>query len=151
MPNGPWREVIEGLRRGETFVLWPAGRVQHDGLERLGAARALSDILRAVPDASVVLVRTRGVWGSSFTYARTGRTPQLGRCFRDGLFWLAANLLVLMPRRQVDITVELLDRDSLPELERDPVNRWFEAWYNCRWPGAADLLPVPFPLRAAAL
>ena len=31
-------EVIEGLRRGENFVLWPAGRVQRDGVERLGAA-----------------------------------------------------------------------------------------------------------------
>lgn len=33
-------EVIEGLRRGENFVLWPAGRVQRDGVERLGGAGA---------------------------------------------------------------------------------------------------------------
>ena len=30
----------------------------------LGGARALTDILQAVPEAKVVLVRTRGVWGS---------------------------------------------------------------------------------------
>lgn len=136
-------EVIEGLRRGENFVLWPSGRVQRDGVERLGAARALTDILKAVPEASVVLMRTRGVWGSSFTYA-TGRTPRLGRCFRDGLLWLAANLLVFMPRRRVDITIEPLDRARLPELERDPVNRWFEAWYNVDGPERPTYVPYHF-------
>jgi long-chain-fatty-acid--[acyl-carrier-protein] ligase len=137
-------EVIEGLRRGENFVLWPAGRVQHDGVERLGSARALTDILRAVPGAAVVLVRTRGVWGSMFTYARTGRTPRLGRCFRIGLLWLAANLLFFMPRRRVEIAIELLDRGQLPELERDPVNRWFEAWYNADGPERPTYVPYHF-------
>jgi long-chain-fatty-acid--[acyl-carrier-protein] ligase len=136
-------EVIEGLRRGEDFVLWPAGRVQRDGVERLGAARALTDILRAVPDVSIVLVRTRGVWGSSFTYA-SGRTPRLGRCFRTGLLWIAANLLFFMPRRRVEITVEPLDRARLPELERDPVNRWFEAWYNADGPERPTYVPYHF-------
>ncbi len=134
-------EVIAGLRRGENIALWPAGRVQHDGVERLGAARALTDILQAVPDATIVLVRTRGVWGSMFTWARTGRTPDLGRCFRDGLLWLAANLLCFMPRRRVDVTVELLDRGELPELERDPINRWFEAWYNADGPERPTYVP----------
>ena len=136
--------VIEGLRRGENFVLWPAGRVQHDGVERLGAARALTDILQAVPDAAVVLVRTRGVWGSMFTYARTGRTPDLGRCFRTGLLWLAANLLFFMLRRRVDVTIEPLERGELPELERDPVNRWFEARYNADGPERPTYVPYHF-------
>ena len=57
--------VIEGLKRGDNHILWPAGHVQHDGVERLGVAQALTDILRAVPDAEIVLVRTRGLWGSS--------------------------------------------------------------------------------------
>ena len=137
-------EVIEGLRRGENFVLWPAGRVQHDGVERLGAARALTDILRAVPDAAVVLVRTRGVWGSMFTYARTGHSPLLGHCFRIGLLWLVANLLFFMPRRRVDITIEPLDRNKLPDLERDSVNRWLEGWYNADGPERPTYVPYHF-------
>ena len=89
-------------------------------------------------------MRTRGVWGSSFTYARTGHTPRLGRCFRNGLLWLAANLLFFMPRRRVDITIEPLERDKLPELERDPVNRWFEAWYNADGPERPTYVPYHF-------
>lgn len=66
-------EVIAGLRHGDNFTLWPSGRVQRDGVERLGGARALTEILQSVPDAEIVRVRTRGVWGSMFTYARTAR------------------------------------------------------------------------------
>ncbi len=138
-------EVIEGLRRGENFVLWPSGRVQRDGVERLGAARALTDILKAVPEVTVILARTRGVWGSCFSYAN-GRTPLLDHCFRDGLFWLAANLLVFMPRRRVVIHIERLDRARLPAMERDPINRWFEAWYNVDGPERPTYVPYHFLL-----
>lgn len=122
--------VIAGLRRGENFLLWPSGRAQRDGVERLGAARALTDILREVQEANVVLVRTSGVWGSMFSYARTGQTPRLGQCLLNGILLLASNLLVFMPRRRVEITVERVDRHTLPALERDQVNRWFESQYN---------------------
>lgn len=136
-------EVIAGLRRGENFVLWPAGHVQRDGVERLGSARALTDILRAVPEATIILVRTRGVWGSLFTYAQ-GPTPRLGRCFRTGFLRLLANLVFFMPRRPVEITVEPLDRARLPELERDPINRWFEDWYNAGGPERPTYVPYHF-------
>jgi long-chain-fatty-acid--[acyl-carrier-protein] ligase len=137
-------EVIEGLRRGENFVLWPAGRAQHDGVERLGPARALTDILRAVPEAAVVLVRTRGIWGSMFSFARNGKRPHLLRSFVIGFLLLLANLVVFMPRRRVDVTVELLDRSQLPVLERDSVNRWFEAWYNAGGPERPTYVPYHF-------
>ena len=44
----------------------------------IGAARATHEILQRVPQANVVLVRTLGVWGSMFSYARTGAAPPLG-------------------------------------------------------------------------
>ncbi len=52
-------QIVEGLRRGDNFVLWPSGRAQRDGVERLGSARGLTDILREVPEATVVRLRTR--------------------------------------------------------------------------------------------
>jgi long-chain-fatty-acid--[acyl-carrier-protein] ligase len=122
--------VIDGLRNGENHILWPAGHIQHDGKERLGGARALADILQAVPQATVVRVRTRGLWGSMFSYAQTGEHPSLIGRYAAGLGWLLANLLVFMPRRPVDITIERIDRDRLPELRRETLNPWLEAWYN---------------------
>src|SRR5262249_39979327 len=107
-----------------------AGTIIRDGVERLGPAQALTDILRAVPDVNLVVVRTRGVWGSRFTYAYTGAHPKLVGGLWAGIGWLLASLLVLMPRRRVDLTVEVLDRSKLPELKREKINPFFEAWYN---------------------
>lgn len=122
--------VIDGLRKGENHILWPAGHIQHDGKERLGGARAISDILQGVPEATVVLVRTRGVWGSMFSFAQTGHHPGVIRPYAAGLGWLIANLFVFTPRRRVDITIERVERNRLPELRRETLNPWLEAWYN---------------------
>jgi long-chain-fatty-acid--[acyl-carrier-protein] ligase len=122
--------IIEGLHKGENHILWPSGRVQRNGLEVLGGTRALAEVLKAAPDVNIVLVRTRGVWGSSFTFAPTGTVPDMTRMALRGLAWNVANLFFFMPRRHVDITLELVDRRKLPEPVRDRINPWFEEWYN---------------------
>jgi acyl-CoA synthetase (AMP-forming)/AMP-acid ligase II/1-acyl-sn-glycerol-3-phosphate acyltransferase/acyl carrier protein len=137
-------EVIEGLRRGENHILWPSGRAQRDGVERLGGAEAATEVLWAVPQAEVVLVRTRGIWGSMFSYAFTGSQPPLMRRLGIGLILMLANLLWFMPRRQVDITLERLDRRRLPELEREKLNRWLEEWYNVGGPEKPTFVPYHF-------
>jgi long-chain-fatty-acid--[acyl-carrier-protein] ligase len=123
-------QVIGGLRQGENYLLWPAGHAEHDGRERLGGARATADILRAVPNATVLLARTRGVWGSSLSYAYTGQSPPLGKRLLRGFGFLLANLLFFMPRRRVQITFERIDRARLPELRRETLNPWLEKWYS---------------------
>ena len=124
--------IIDGLKAGENFVIWPAGRIQRGGVEVIGGARALTDILQAVPEATVVLVCTTGVWGSTFSFARTGKQPQLTKSLFTGLGLILANLLFFAPRRRVDITVEKLNRSQLPELRREQINVWFENWYNSK-------------------
>jgi long-chain-fatty-acid--[acyl-carrier-protein] ligase len=131
-------EIIKGLREGRDYILWPSGHVQRDGMERLHSARALTDILRAVPEATLVHIRTRGLWGSSFSYAATASRPNLMRQLWAGLGWLVSNLLFFMPRRPVDITVEVVDRSQLPALERDTINAEFERWYNADTDGKPE-------------
>ncbi|HEV3255710.1 MAG TPA: AMP-binding protein [Gemmataceae bacterium] len=138
-------EAIEALHKGENVILWPAGRTQRGGgVEVLGGARAVTDLLQAVPEASIVLVRTRCVWGSMFSFARTGKHPHLARCLLAGIGWLLANLLVFAPRRRVHITVEPVDRAKLPELRRETLNRWLEDWYNADGPESPTFVPYHF-------
>ncbi len=122
--------IVAGLGRGERFILWPAGHVWRDGLEHIGPARATADILRARPQTRVLLVRSRGVWGSSWTYAQVSKRPYLARLMFAGAGWLLANGLFFMPRRRVDITVEAIDPDQLPKPRREILNPWLEQWYN---------------------
>ena len=71
--------VMEALHQGQNVILWPSGRLERVPVERLGQRRTLSDVLRDVPEAKMVLVRTRGLWGSRFSYGWNGRTPPLPR------------------------------------------------------------------------
>jgi long-chain-fatty-acid--[acyl-carrier-protein] ligase len=136
--------VVEGLGRGENHILWPSGRVQHQGVEVLGGARGLTDILQAVPDAEIILVRTRGVWGSMFTWARTAGPPHFIPLLFKGAGILLANLLLFAPRRNVTITIERLERGQLPELRREAINPWFERWYNAGGPEEPTHVPYHF-------
>ena len=100
--------IVAGLQRGESFLVYPAGHVQRRDFEEIGAARAAAEILQRCPQANVVLVRTRGLRGSMFSYAQTGGQPDLGRCALRALGWMAANLLLFAPRREVTLTMEVI-------------------------------------------
>ena len=60
--------VISGLKSKENFLIYPAGKVKHQAREIIGAS-GVHRIIQAVPEANVVLVRTTGLWGSSFSRA----------------------------------------------------------------------------------
>ncbi|HMC66637.1 MAG TPA: AMP-binding protein [Gemmataceae bacterium] len=131
-------EIAQGLSKGADYILWPAGHIQRDGAERLRAARALSDILKAAPEATLVRVRTRGVWGSMFSYAPTGNRPNIMSRLWAGAGWLLSNFFLFTPRRNVDITVEVVNRAELQKLDRQQINRRFEEWYNADNNGAPE-------------
>lgn len=73
-----FQEVIEGLNnRKENFLLYPSGRTKSTSLEILGGASGSHKIVQESPNANIVLVRTKGLWGSSFSRAFTGLAPPL--------------------------------------------------------------------------
>ncbi len=137
-------ELIDTLRRGDSVIIWPSGRVQLDGVERLGGARTAADILRVVPETQVVLVRTHGMWGSKFSYAPTGKRPQFARQAWRALGWVLCNLFVFMPRRVVDIQFERIEHGELPAPSRETLNPWLEARLNAGATDPATFVPYHF-------
>ncbi len=144
--QGSVQAIIDGLKAGGNHILWPSGRLQRGGSEVLGGARALTDILEAVPDCEIVLVRTRGLWGSMFSFAYTGKLPELTPRLLGGAGTLLANLLFFTPRRDITITVERLDKARIPQGRREEVNAFFEAWYNAEGPEKPTFVPYHFAL-----
>jgi long-chain-fatty-acid--[acyl-carrier-protein] ligase len=130
--EGAVGEVIAALRRGEDVILWPSGRLSRDGSERLGGARTAADVLAAVPNCTVVLARTRGLWGSMFSWA-DGPPSLMSGFFRGIGLWIA-NLFVLAPRRKVTVTLEAFGPEQRPQPTREALNKWLEAWYNADTP-----------------
>jgi acyl-CoA synthetase (AMP-forming)/AMP-acid ligase II/1-acyl-sn-glycerol-3-phosphate acyltransferase len=121
------QRCIAALRAGENVILYPAGHLCGQAHEDLGSASAASTVLQAVPTARVVLVRTRGLWGSSLS--RAYGYPDLGRVARRACGALLANGLFFSPRRHVGI--ELYEPADLPRTaDRNTLNRSLEAFYN---------------------
>lgn len=125
-------EVIAALRAGENVILWPSGRLSRDGSERLGGARTAADVLAAVPNVTVVLARTRGLWGSMYSWA--DGPPSLISGFIRGLGLWIANLFLFAPRRKVTVTLEAFGPVQRPQPTRAAVNQWLEAWFNADTP-----------------
>ncbi len=132
-------KVVAGLRDGDNFILYPAGRAYQGYLEDLGGTSAVEMILRKLPDVRVVLVRTRGLWGSAFSRA-SGTEPDVATILRRGVGRLLLNGIVLGPRRHVEITLD--EPDDLPRGgDRRTLNRYLETFYNV---GAEHNTYVPY-------
>ena len=129
--------AVASLKAGDNVILWPSGRVMRDGVERVGGTRTVAEILTAVPNATVVLVRTRGLWGSMLGFAPTAERPKLVLGLLRGFGLILANLFVLVPKRPVTIALEAFATANRPAANRDVLNPWMEAWYN------ADVNPEP--------
>jgi acyl-CoA synthetase (AMP-forming)/AMP-acid ligase II/1-acyl-sn-glycerol-3-phosphate acyltransferase/acyl carrier protein len=116
------------LKNGDSIMLYPSGHIYRSRLEQLGGNSAVENILRDVPSARVVLVRTRGLWGSSFSRA-SGRAPKLGPILLHSIGVLLRNGMFFTPRRRV--TLELYEPTDLPrQADRSTLNRALENWYN---------------------
>jgi long-chain-fatty-acid--[acyl-carrier-protein] ligase len=121
-------KAVEGVRRGENLLFYPAGHAQHSRLEDLRGNSGAEMILRGAPEARIVLVRTRGLWGSSFSWA-SGRPPDVGRALKKGAARLLLSAIFFGPRREV--TIEFFEPTDFPRTAaREDVNRYLESCYN---------------------
>ncbi len=128
------RDMIDAatarLQAGDCLLIYPSGRLQRGDREVIGAARAVHEIVSRCPDVNIVLIRTRGLWGSMFSCAATGTPPPLGRRAVQAVGWVLANLFIFLPRRNVHMQIDVIPRDRLPLESRDQFNAFLERWYN---------------------
>jgi hypothetical protein len=95
--------------------------------------------MAAAPEARVVLIRIRGLWGSSFSYAARRGPPSFAKALLRGALTLAANVVFFTPRREVE--VEFVEPPALPrEGGKRALNAWLEAFYN-----EAERMPIAVP------
>jgi 1-acyl-sn-glycerol-3-phosphate acyltransferase/acyl carrier protein len=121
-------KCIEALKHGDNLILYPAGRIYRQNTEQIGANSAVERIVRALPDVRIVLVRTKGFWGSGFSWA-PGYRPLVTPVLLKGLKAILLNGIFFTPRRAVDI--ELIEPEDFPrKTNRMTINTYLEKFYN---------------------
>ncbi len=119
--------IIKGLQQGDNILLYPAGRIYRSRYESLGATSFVGLVLKRVPEARVVLIRSSGLWGSSFSRAQ--ESPSLTRNLRLYLKALFAAGLFFLPKREV--TIEFAEPKNFPsEKNKLQINNYLETFYN---------------------
>ncbi len=123
---------VGALADGDNLLLYPSGHIYASRYEDLRGNSAVETILKTLPDVRVVLIRTRGLWGSSFSLA-SGERPGVGKILKRGLGWLLASGLFFAPRRK--ITIELHESADLPRSAgRETLNGFIEDYFNADAP-----------------
>ena len=120
--------ISNALRNGDSVLFYPSGQVYRSKKENIGGNSGAANMLRGFPNVRVVLVRTTGLWGSSFGHA-SGNPPVFLRELLRGIATVFANLIFFTPRREV--LVEFIEPDDIPRCgDKHILNPWLEAFYS---------------------
>ncbi len=140
-----FEKIAEEISLGENYIIYPSGKLKRSGLELLGGASFVYNLLHEKLDIPVVLVRTTGLWGSSFSVAQTGETPHFQTVLKRCLSVIFKNGFFFVPKREVLVQFELAGRELPKEDSRLIFNKYLEQWYNrYPFPGEEPVSLVPY-------
>ena len=127
--NDALKTLALNLNNGTDVLLYPAGRVYRSWNENVGGSSAVQRLLQINPDIQIVLVRVKGLWGSSFSYAQTGKEPKLEKLLFWALWLAISNLIFFIPKRE--LSIEFCSEHNLPSKgDRKEINGYLNNFYS---------------------
>lgn len=139
-------QVKEGIQRKENYLIYPSGHLKRDGHETIGGNSFIHRLLEVAPETKPVLVRLNGLWGSSFSCALTGNSPDFWKMVKQGIMVILKNGIFFTPRRKVTIEIEEAPSDFPMKGTRLELNQYLENWFN-RYPNDQGEIVTTEPLR----
>ncbi|MBM3195351.1 MAG: AMP-binding protein [Chlamydiae bacterium] len=125
-----YQNIRRSLDRGEKVIIYPGGGLKRSPKEYLGGKSFVHRLLSEDPNLEVVLIRTTGLWGSSFSRAIIGDSPNFWKTLKRSFFYLLQNGIFFMPKREVKIEFSSLPADFPYQVSKIQFNRFLENWYN---------------------
>ena len=138
------KKILTKLGKGENFLIYPSGKLKLTPDELIGGASLVPDLINLDRTMKIVLVRTTGLWGSTFSRAITGASPDFVKTLWHGFKTLLKNGIFFAPRRHVKIEFEWAPSDFPREGDKIQINEWLENWYNKEGPEPLKLVSFLF-------
>lgn len=131
--NAIQMSVINALKEGKNVLLYPSGQIAGQGYEKIFNKQSAWSIVNELPDNTKVIgVRISGLWGSMWSRAWIGKSPSFLLTFLKAVFYIFANLLFLVPKRNVTIEFVDITEEAMRESKagRTFFNLFLEKFYN---------------------
>ncbi len=127
--------AIKAFKYQKSIVIYPSGQITSQGFEKIQNKKGAFEIVRNLPsNVQVVGVRISGLWGSQWSKAWNGQSPNFGVNILKGLFYTLANILFFMPKRKVSLYFEDISDEALKFSSGDKqrFNLFLENFYNAK-------------------
>ncbi len=128
--------MLNALRDGKSILLYPSGQLCMQGYEKVGNKQSAYKLTRELDEnIRVIGVRQHGLWGSIWSRAWWGKSPDFFKVFMRSVAYVFVNLIFFVPKRTVeiefvDITAEA--KEKAHTLTRQEFNKYLEEFYNVR-------------------
>ena len=123
------KNILSDVQSGGSLLLYPTGSLKSSGQESIHSS-STHRILEHLPNINVVLIRTTGLWGSTFSRAFEQKTPGLSPAVFQALKTLCLNLFFFCRRREVIVEIEPNPINFPRNSNRSHLNHYLETWYN---------------------
>lgn len=140
----------DGLKRGNNFLVFPAGCCKTTPVETISGKSAIPLILQQCPEVPIILVRMTGLWGSRFSIATkkesrwSTETIQFGHMLWKSMKMILLNGFFFIPKRKILIEFEPAGSDFPRGGSRLEIDRYLNKWFNAGWgPSGEPLQRVP--------
>ncbi len=122
--------IQEVVSKGGNILLYPSGHLKRSPREELKGASGAFDIIKGSSKATLVLVKTEGLWGSIFSLSRTESSSQILQTLLKSALIIVQNLIFFAPRRSVKVTFYQAPSLFYTYQSKESFNKALEDWYN---------------------
>lgn len=129
--------IVSSLSKGNNALIYASGQLSSQEKETIGNKQGVFKTIPHLPENVLVIgVRVSGLWGSSWSKAKTGKTPNFMKAFWAGVVFLLKHFIFFAPKRNVQL--ELVDLTNVVKeyanTDRKTFNTFLESFFNNKVP-----------------
>jgi len=128
-------DIKIGMHSKKNILIYPSGQLYSQGFEVIKWKKTAFEIVKNAPASTEILtICTSGLWGSMWSKAESGKTPNLLICFFRAWWYILANFIFFLPKRKVTLHIENRTSDLKNITDMNAFNQNLEDWYNAHGP-----------------
>jgi len=116
-------DILFALSSGRNALIYPSGQLSQQQEEKIKNKQGVYRLIPLLPsEVKIIGIRVNGLWGSSWSRAATGKTPDFMHIFWKSVLFLVKHGIFFSPRRKVFL--ELSDITTMVKKNAATLNRY---------------------------